>query len=176
MERGDPAMLANRGSSRVPVRMKATPFERLMAAFDPPLVVVTAASRRSVAGCLVEFSTQCSVEPPRYCVYVAKAGPDYDVLRRAGHLMVHFLDRRQTDIAAAVEEASLSAVRWRTGPDGRTPQLTAVDAWLFGRVVGRHDAGDHVAIVVDPLRERVPRRLRPLGSQQARGGKQVRSG
>jgi hypothetical protein len=64
----------------------------------------------------------------------------------------------------------------RPGPDGRTPCLTAVDTRVFGRVFGRHDIGDHVAFVLDPLRERVPRRVRPLGSQQVRGGKPARSG
>jgi flavin reductase (DIM6/NTAB) family NADH-FMN oxidoreductase RutF len=165
--------------------MKVPPFERLMASLDQPMVVVTAATRRAVAGCLVGFSAQCGSDPPRYCVFIAKANPAYDVMRRAGHVMVHFLDRRQADVATAFETgATLGGgdvedglpLPWRPGPDGRTPRLTAIDTWVFGRVVGRHDIGDHVAFVLDPLRERVPRRVRPLGSQQVRGGKPARSG
>jgi flavin reductase (DIM6/NTAB) family NADH-FMN oxidoreductase RutF len=170
--------------------MKPTAFDRLTGGLDHPMVVVTAASRRVVAGCLVGFSTQCSMDPPRYCVFLSKANHTYEIARKAGHLMVHFLDHRQHDLAALFGEHSaydgadvtddrggappgapvdkFAAVRWRPGPDGRTPRLTDVDAWLFGRVVSRHDAGDHVAFVLDPVRTRAPRRLRQLGFQDVR--------
>jgi flavin reductase (DIM6/NTAB) family NADH-FMN oxidoreductase RutF len=165
--------------------MKPTAFERLMGALDHPMVIVTAASRRAIGGCLVGFSVQCSMDPPRYCVFLSKANHTYEVARRAGHLMVHFLDRRQHDLAALFGEHSdepdpdraepdaepfdkFAHVAWRAGPDGRTPRLTDVDAWLFGKVVSRHDAGDHVAFVLDPVRTRTPRRLRQLGFQDVR--------
>ena len=163
--------------------MKPSAFDRLMGSLDHPMVIVTAASRRAVGGCLVGFSVQCSLDPPRYCVFLSKANHTYEVARRAGHLMVHFLDRRQHDLAALFGEHSdapdpdadpddtvskFDLVTWRPGPDSRTPRLADVDAWLFGKVVSRHDAGDHVGFVLDPVRVRTPRRLRPLGFQEVR--------
>jgi flavin reductase (DIM6/NTAB) family NADH-FMN oxidoreductase RutF len=160
-------------------------FDRLMEAFDQPVVVVAAASRRGAAACVVSFSSQCSVDPPRYCVYLPKDHGAYEVARRAGHLMVHFLDRRQHDVATALATVphegrdtaaddepgtdrpatGASPLRWRPGPDGRTPRLHGVDAWLFGRVADRHDTGDHVGFVLAPQRVRVPRRMRLLGAR-----------
>jgi flavin reductase (DIM6/NTAB) family NADH-FMN oxidoreductase RutF len=157
--------------------MRGEPFERLMAALEHPLVVVAAAHRRGSAACVVGFSSQCSVDPPRYCVYLPTEHRAYEIARRAGHLMVHFLDRRQHALASLVDAGSRTGpdvdaaaegapgLRWRTGPDGRTPRLHGVDAWLFGRVVARHEAGDHVGFVLDPVRARVPRRLRPLAAR-----------
>jgi flavin reductase (DIM6/NTAB) family NADH-FMN oxidoreductase RutF len=179
-------LTAREGSTGDDRRVSEQAFDRLMDAFDQPVVVVTAASRRAGAACVVSFSSRCSVDPPRYCVWIPKAHAAHDVVRRAGHAMVHFLDRRQRDLAAAVTTAhgladgadeddggdafaaaagAAAGLRWRPGPDGRTPRLHGVDAWLFGRVVGRHDAGDHLGLVLAPQRLRVPRRVRLLGAQ-----------
>jgi flavin reductase (DIM6/NTAB) family NADH-FMN oxidoreductase RutF len=154
--------------------VRTTVFERLLDALDHPTVVVTAASRRrgpghAPAGCVAAFPAQCSVDPPRYCVFLPKDHPVYDVARRAQHLMVHFLDHRQGGLAACFDDWSgdaasspAGAVRWSPGPDGRTPRLADVDAWLFGRVTARLETGDHVGFVLDPVRAKVPRRLRLL--------------
>jgi flavin reductase (DIM6/NTAB) family NADH-FMN oxidoreductase RutF len=150
--------------------MKREPFQRLMDTIEQPLVLVTAAHRRASTACLVTFSSQCSLEPPRYCLYVPKHEAAYDVVRRAAHLLAHFLDRRQRDLAAmlAAGEDVFAAAEWRAGPDGRTPQLRGVDAWLFGRVTARHEVGDHGGFVLDPARIRVPRRLRLLARDDLR--------
>jgi flavin reductase (DIM6/NTAB) family NADH-FMN oxidoreductase RutF len=161
--------------------MKPSAFDRLMGSLDRPMVIVTAAHRRAIGGCLVGFSVQCSMDPPRYCVFLSKANHTYEVARRAGHLLVHFLDRRQHELAALFGEHTdepdpgedepvdkWDVVTWRPGPDGRTPRLADVDAWIFAKVVSRHDAGDHVAFILDPVRVRTPRRLRQLGYQDVR--------
>jgi flavin reductase (DIM6/NTAB) family NADH-FMN oxidoreductase RutF len=163
-------MLCTREASNPPVDppMRADPFDRLVEALDPPLVLVAAATRRAVAACLATYSTPCGGEPPRYCVFLPKQHAAYEVARRAGHLVVHFLDRRDGAVAEAFAaepdegEDPFTALRWRSAPDGRTPRLADADAWLFGKVVGRHDVGDHVGFVVETARARAPRRLRPL--------------
>ncbi|HEX7096935.1 MAG TPA: flavin reductase family protein [Acidimicrobiales bacterium] len=154
--------------------MRRSAFDRLMTSLDHPMAIVTAATRREAAGCLVGFFTQCSIDPPRLCVYLSKPNHTYRVARRASHLMVHFPGRRQRDLAALFGEQTgdevdkFACVRWRPGPDGRTPRLLDVDAWVFGKVIGRHDAGDHVAHVLEPLRVRAPRKVRQLGYQDVR--------
>jgi flavin reductase (DIM6/NTAB) family NADH-FMN oxidoreductase RutF len=164
-------MLWTREASNPPVGppMSADPFDRLMDRLDRPLVLVTAAARRQVAACIAAFSSQCGLVPPRYCVYLPKDHAAYEVARRAGHLMVHFLDRGDREVVHAFEDGRdeapvdvFAALRWRRGPDGRTPRLADAEAWLFGKVVGRHDVGDHVGFVVEPIKARAPRKLRPL--------------
>jgi flavin reductase (DIM6/NTAB) family NADH-FMN oxidoreductase RutF len=153
---------------------RASTFERLVRALEHPTVVVTAAARLEMAGCLVGFSSQCSIDPPRYCVFLSKHDRAYGVARRASHLLVHFLGRRQHALAEHFGERTsdvtdtFDKVRWKPGPDGRTPLLTDVDTWLFGKVTSRHDAGDHVAFVLDPQRARLARRFRQLDFAQVR--------
>ena len=64
-------------------------FNTLMAALDPPLIVVTVADERERAGCLVEFHVQSSIEPQRYRVLLSKNLPGQVGCRRtlAPHLM-----------------------------------------------------------------------------------------
>jgi len=154
--------------------MRSNALERLTGSLDYPMLVVTAATRRERSGCLVSFFTQCSIDPPRFCVYLSEANHTYLVARRATHLLVHFLDRKQHDLAASFGESTgdvvdkFDGVRWRPGPDGRTPRLTEVDAWMFGRIERRVDGGDHRGHVLEPLQVRWPRRFRALGYQAVR--------
>jgi flavin reductase (DIM6/NTAB) family NADH-FMN oxidoreductase RutF len=154
--------------------MRTSALDRLVASLDYPMIIVTAASRREITGCLVGFFTQCSLEPARFAVFMSKANHTYPVARRASHLMVHFLSRKQHGLASHFGELTgdevdkFDGIRWKTGPDGRTPRLTDVDAWMFGRVIARHDTGDHVAHVLEPVSVKSPRRLRQLGFQEVR--------
>lgn len=66
-------------------------FDTLMAAVDPPLIVVTTAAEDERAGCLVGFHVQSSITPQHYCVWLSKANHTYRVGLRAKHFAVHFL-------------------------------------------------------------------------------------
>lgn len=149
--------------------MRTSTFDRLTSSLDYPMVVVTAASREEMSGCLVGFFTQCSLDPPRFCVYLSRANHTHRVACRSSHLLVHFLHHGQHALAAHFGELSgdevdkFDGIRWRPGPDGRTPCLVDVDAWLFGRIERRCDGGDHEGFVMEPLRIRCPRRFRQLG-------------
>jgi flavin reductase (DIM6/NTAB) family NADH-FMN oxidoreductase RutF len=153
---------------------RSSALDRLSASLDYPMLVVTAASRREVTGCLVGFFSQCSIHPLRYCVFLSKANHTFPIARRSSHLMVHLLDRKQHDLASHFGELTgdevdkFDGVKWKPGPDGRTPRLTDVDAWIFGKVVDRHDTGDHVAHMLQPVTAKSPRRLRQLGFQDVR--------
>jgi flavin reductase (DIM6/NTAB) family NADH-FMN oxidoreductase RutF len=159
--------------------MRATAFDRLMSSLEHPMAVVTAATRRESSGCLVGFWTRCSLDPVRLCVFISRQNHTHGVARRASHLLVHFLDHRQHDLARHfgshaghpdVEEQpdTFAGVGWRPGPDGRTPKLDGVDAWVLGRVRDRVDGGDHEGFVLEPVRARSPRRFRQLGSREVR--------
>jgi len=87
-----------------PVSEKA--FDTLMAAADPPLIVVTTAAEGEQAGCLVGFHVQSSITPRHYCVWLSKANHTYRVSLRSTHFAVHFLTA--DDLALAERFGTLS--------------------------------------------------------------------
>src|SRR5438128_2042182 len=68
-------------------------FQRLVATLDYPMFVVTCASPDGVerSGCLVGFTSQCSIPPPRFMVWISVKNHTFEVARRATHLGVHVL-------------------------------------------------------------------------------------
>ena len=74
-------------------------FNALVADLDYPMVVVTTAAGSELAGCLVGFATQCSIDPPRFLVCISKQNRTYRVARGAELLAVHFLPADATDLA-----------------------------------------------------------------------------
>ncbi len=125
-------------------------FERIVAALEAPMTIVTARSGDEVDGCLVGFSTQCSIEPRRYLVCLSKPNRTSELARDASTLVVHVLHDAEHDRALARlfgEETGddtdkLSRVEWESGPDG-VPVLAGCD-WFAGRILERVDLGDHV--------------------------------
>lgn len=133
-----------------------TALHHLAAELDAPMVVVTAQAadgRRS--GCLVGFSTQCSIHPPRVLVCISKANHTLPVATAAPVIAVHWLaddDRPLAELFGGTtgdEIDKFERCSWRAGPGG-IPVLDGVKAWVAGPVVGRFDVGDHVAFVVEP--------------------------
>ncbi|HET9771683.1 MAG TPA: flavin reductase family protein [Acidimicrobiia bacterium] len=131
-------------------------LHRLAAELDAPMVVVTALAedgRRS--GCLVGFSTQCSIHPPRVLACISKANHTLPVATAAPVLAVHWLaddDRRLAELFGGEtgdEVDKFERCSWRPGPGG-VPVLDGVKGWVAGTVVGRFDVGDHVAFVIEP--------------------------
>jgi flavin reductase (DIM6/NTAB) family NADH-FMN oxidoreductase RutF len=51
---------------------EAASFNELMGELDYPMFIVTAAADSELAGCLVGFATQASIDPSRFLVCVAK--------------------------------------------------------------------------------------------------------
>ena len=144
-------------------------------ALDVPMVVVTASDGDRVAGCLVGFSGQSSIDPLRYVVYLSKLNHTFRVARRSTHLMVHFLSSDQLDLARHFGEltgdqsAKFDGVRWVAGPDGSTPRLTECGSYFWGQIEQRQKSdGDHEAFVLAPLSTRTTRDLKPLRFRHVR--------
>jgi flavin reductase (DIM6/NTAB) family NADH-FMN oxidoreductase RutF len=130
-------------------------FDRLAAAADTPMVVVTAAYGDERGGCLVGFHTQCSIDPPRAAVWLSKANHTLRVALQATHLGVHYLEGDDRDLARLFGE--------RSGDDVDKFELCSVENGLHGvplltdcrnRVIGRRvsfsdDGCDHVCFVVE---------------------------
>ena len=131
-------------------------FEAFVSALDYSMVVVTVSRRGQRAGCLVGFSTQCSIQPPRFVVCISKANATARIARRARDVGVHQLGAGQEDLARLFGEQSgdwadkFGSCRWHVDAHD-VPVLDDAPAWFIGRVVSRVRFGDHTALVLAPV-------------------------
>jgi flavin reductase (DIM6/NTAB) family NADH-FMN oxidoreductase RutF len=136
----------------------ASAFDRLVAQLDYPMAIVTCVSRTSGerSGCLVGFSTQCSLQPARYLICISQANHTHGVACQSDVLVVHFPTAADGEVATLFGEETgdevdkFSRCAWRDGPGG-SPVLTDVGRWFAGRVLERVDLGDHTGFVVEPV-------------------------
>jgi flavin reductase (DIM6/NTAB) family NADH-FMN oxidoreductase RutF len=132
-------------------------FERLMAQLDYSLFIVTTIARDGErSGCLVGFASQVSIDPQRFLVCLSVKNRTFEVARRAGVLVVHFVPEHAEELAVLFggetgdETDKFSRCDWRQGPEG-APVLTALEDWFAGRVLQRLDFGDHHGFVLEPI-------------------------
>ncbi len=147
------------------------PFESIVAELDTPVYVVTTAVGAERDGCLVGFASQCSIEPPRFGVWLSKENRTYRAALTAQTLVVHVLRHGDEDLAQLFGGETGDAVDkfedvdWHAGPDG-CPVLARCD-WFAGSIIDRVDTGDHVAFLLAPRAGRHQRSDIPhLGIQQ----------
>src|SRR3954466_13676483 len=79
--------------------LTAEDLEQLTGPLDPPLVVVTVSDGKERSGCLVGFSTQCSIDPGRFAIWVSKANHTFRVGMEADAFAVHFLTEADRPVA-----------------------------------------------------------------------------
>jgi flavin reductase (DIM6/NTAB) family NADH-FMN oxidoreductase RutF len=129
---------------------------RIVSGLDYPMMVVTAHSQKGPAGCLVGFSTQCSIHPPRFLVCLSDKNRTEHMASHADVLAVHFLAEDALGLARAFGEQTtddtdtFSRCRWHEGPRG-APILDACGQWFVGEILERRPLGDHVAYVLRPI-------------------------
>ncbi|MEV6250140.1 flavin reductase family protein [Streptomyces sp. NPDC051742] len=132
----------------------------------PVYVVTTTAADGRRAGCLVGFASQCSIDPPRFMVWLSTANRTCRVARHASHLAVHTLRRDQKGTAELFggrtgdDIDKFGRVDWWQGPGG-VPVLADCCAWFVGRVRERVEGGDHVGFLLSPVAESGPGPVRP---------------
>jgi flavin reductase (DIM6/NTAB) family NADH-FMN oxidoreductase RutF len=128
-------------------------FEKVAARLNYPMFVVTAAAGEDLAGCLVGFTTQCSINPLRYLLCISDKNHTFQVAERATHLVAHLLAPDDRDLAELFggetedEVDKFSRCEWRPGPGG-TPILTDAAAWFGGPIQTRWSGGDHTGHVI----------------------------
>jgi flavin reductase (DIM6/NTAB) family NADH-FMN oxidoreductase RutF len=135
--------------------MACNAFERIAATLDCPMVIVTTRAEDKMDGCLVGFSTQCSIDPSRYLVCLSRNNRTYELAQRASTLAVHMLHDDKHDRAlarlfgehTARDVDKLADCEWEPGPDG-VPVLRSCD-WFGGPILRRTDLGDHVGFTID---------------------------
>jgi riboflavin-specific deaminase-like protein len=157
-----------------PAAEAVEPFEAAVADLDYPMVVVTAAADGERGGCLVGFTSQASINPRRYVVWVSKANRTFSLASRTDTLAVHFLSKADRALAELFggetgdELDKFARCGWHEGPGG-VPVLDGVARWFAGRVVDRLDTGDHVAHVLAPIEGESGEWPGQLGFQDVRG-------
>ena len=131
-------------------------FECIVDDLEYPMFVVSVAVDDDRDACLVGFTSQCSIDPPRFAVFLSKNNHTYELASRAEVLAVHRVRADQHELAehfGATSEkddpAKLDEWPWRPGPGG-VPIVEECD-WFAGTVEERFDAGDHVAFVLSPV-------------------------
>ena len=134
--------------------MSQSDFDRLVAAMDGAMVAVSVAVDGDVDGCLVGFHSQCSIDPPRYAVWLSKANRTNELAQRATHLAVHLLGPDDRDLAELFggetgdEVDKLERCEWETGPGG-VPLLERCPARFVGAIVDcAAGNGDHALFVL----------------------------
>lgn len=130
-------------------------FDEFVEGLDYPMFVVTTAHDGRRAGCLVGFTTQASIDPPRMLVCLSVKNHTYRVAREARFLGVHVLDPAQLDLAELFggrtgdDVDKFERCRWSTGP-GAVPLLEDCRRRIVGRILDRHSLGDHVGFLLEP--------------------------
>jgi flavin reductase (DIM6/NTAB) family NADH-FMN oxidoreductase RutF len=131
-------------------------FIAMTGRLDVPMLLVTTAADGERAGCLIGFSTQCSIDPPRFIACLSDKNRTTRVAARADALAVHFLPAGATGLAQLFgaetgdEIDKFSRCRWHPGPRG-VPIIDECGRWFVGRIVERQTLGDHVAFVLEPV-------------------------
>lgn len=134
----------------------AAVFTQLTGDLDYTMLVVTTVAGGVRAGCLVGFSTQCSIDPPRYVVCLSDKNHTTRVAMGADALAVHFLPASAEHLAELFgshtgdEIDKFSRCRWHEGPDG-LPIIDECGRWFAGRILDRRRLGDHIAFLLEPV-------------------------
>lgn len=142
-------------------RMDARPlsraqFDAFVEPLDYPMFVVTTTDHTELSGCLVGFTTQTSIDPPRFLVCLSEKNHTFRVALGADLLAVHELAEDQHDLAELFggqtgdEIDKFARCRWRPGPGG-VPLLDACPSHVVGRILEHRPLGDHVGFLLEPL-------------------------
>jgi flavin reductase (DIM6/NTAB) family NADH-FMN oxidoreductase RutF len=159
--------------------MPENAFHALTEVVDYPMYVVTCARDGERAGCLVGFTTQCSIDPTHFLVCISQANHTDKIAHGADVLAVHLLAADQRDVAELFgtetgdEVDKFDQCRWEAGESG-VPLLTDCPNRFIGRVIDRVELGDHTGYVLDVTQATTGGRdaetagFRPLTYQQVR--------
>jgi flavin reductase (DIM6/NTAB) family NADH-FMN oxidoreductase RutF len=131
-------------------------FNAIVGNLEYPMFIVTARVGDERLGCLVGFTTQTSIDPPRFAVGLSYENRTHRRGRDSAALAVHGVPADAEDLAelfggeTADEIDKFARCAWHDGPEG-LPILDRCERWFVGRVVQRVGAGDHELFLLDPF-------------------------
>ena len=149
-------------------------FQRFVGGLDYPLFVVTAADGEERDGCIVGFTTQCSIDPPLFLVCLSNKNRTWRIAQAADALAVHVVPHDRRDLAelfggeTADESDKLSQIAWSEGP-ARAPLVDELTTRFVGAIKERHEfGGDHTAFLLAPIAADAPANEDELSFQEAK--------
>lgn len=129
----------------------------LLGDLDRAMWILTVAAGGERSGCLMGFSTQCSIDPTRFLACVSRVNHTFAVVEGADHVAVHAApDEADQALASLFGEETGDEIDkfercdWHEGPEGQ-PVLDGPPAWFVGRIRSRLDLGDHVGLLLEPV-------------------------
>jgi flavin reductase (DIM6/NTAB) family NADH-FMN oxidoreductase RutF len=131
-------------------------FDAIAGDLEYPMFIVTTKVDGEPLGCLIGFATQMSIDPPRFMVGLSHTNRTYRRGHDAAVFAVHCVPARAAALAelfggeTADEVDKFARCAWHDGPEG-VPILDECSNWFVGRVVSRADAGDHDALLLEPI-------------------------
>jgi flavin reductase (DIM6/NTAB) family NADH-FMN oxidoreductase RutF len=142
-------------------------FEKLVSMLDYPMYVVTTRVGDQRAGCLVGFTSQVSIGPPRFLVGLSDKNHTYRIAKDATHLAVHLLPRTHRELARLFGSETgdrtdkFARTTWHEGPYA-LPILDDAAGWFVGEVLSRFDVGDHIGFLLQPVEGEAPDKFEQL--------------
>jgi flavin reductase (DIM6/NTAB) family NADH-FMN oxidoreductase RutF len=131
-------------------------FQRLVAQLDYPMFIATVAAGGERAGCLIGFATQCSIHPARFLAGISDKNRTFRVASGADSMAIHLVPENANELAELFggetgdEIDKFERCEWHEGPGG-VPMLDELPNRFVGRILERLDAGDHDALLLEPL-------------------------
>jgi len=131
-------------------------FDDFVAPLDYPMFIVTTTDGSQLSGCLVGFTTQTSIDPPRFLVCLSEKNHTFRVALDAELMAVHVIDDDEHDLALLFggqtgdEVDKFVRCDWTPGPGG-VPLLDACPSHVVGRILERQPLGDHTGFVLEPI-------------------------
>ncbi len=131
-------------------------FDEFLAPLDYPMFVVTATGASRRAGCLVGFTSQASIDPSRFVVFLSNKNHTFGVAKSARSLAVHTLGADRLLLAELFGSRTGDDIdkfrhcRWQRGPGGAAI-LDEATSWFVGRIVDLAEYGDHTGFVLEPI-------------------------
>jgi flavin reductase (DIM6/NTAB) family NADH-FMN oxidoreductase RutF len=131
-------------------------FLELTGRLNYPMLLVTTAADGNRSGCLVGFSTQCSIDPARFIVCLSAKNHTTRVASVANAMAIHFPPAEAVGLAELFGSETGDAIdkfsrcQWHPGPLG-LPIIDACHRWFVGTILRREKLGDHIAFVLEPV-------------------------
>lgn len=127
-------------------------FESLKLSANPPMILVTTAVNDELAGCLVGFHAQSSMQPLQYSFWLSKANHTYVAALRASHFVAHFLTANDLNLAehfggsTGHRHNKFAEPKYRLDAHGTPVLLQCQHRLTLERIAVLDTGGDHVCI------------------------------
>jgi flavin reductase len=127
----------------LPARVDLALFRKVMGSFATGVTVISTEAGGEVRGMTANAFMSGSLDPPLCVISVATRARLHPCLVEAGHFGVSILARDQEKLSLHFSGGPVADLAPEFARVGRTPLLVGACAGIAADIVGRHDCGDH---------------------------------